>query len=51
MAADTSPHNISNHAVEKQTNHLRIGEDVLLGNDHDDEMVTQFIIALNTSFL
>lgn len=51
VAADTSPPNILNRAVEKQTNHLRIGEDVLLGSDHDDEMVTQFIIALNTSFL
>ena len=46
MAADTSPHNISNHAVEKQTNHLRIGEDVLLESDHDDEMVIPFLLLL-----
>ena len=41
---------MSNRAVEKQTIHLRIGEDVLLERDHD-EMVNQFIIVLNTSFL
>ena len=50
VAADTSPHNMSNRAVEKQTIHLRIGEDILLESDHD-KMVTQFIIALNTSSL
>jgi len=42
---------MSNHAVEKHTNHLRIGEDVLLESDHDDTMVVKFITALNTSFL
>ncbi len=52
VTADTSPRNMmSNRAVEKQTNHLRIGEDVLLESDHDDELVTQFITALNTSLL